>query len=67
MGHIDTFSGRLVVGIGLVGRRVECWIVDKIVVATMVVDRMALCFEKVDFGQYKWLELLLEQRRVQDS
>ena len=58
--HTATFAGRLVVGIGLVVRRVECRSADEIVVAIMVVDRMAPYFERVDFGQYKLVELLLE-------
>ena len=64
MEHTAAFVERLIAGIGLVDKMVGCRIVDKIVVAMVVVDRMALCFEKVDFGQYKWVELLLEQRWV---
>ena len=67
MEHTATFVERLVAGMGLVDKMVGYKIAGKIVVAMMVVDRMALCFEKVDFGQYKWVELLLEQRWVQDS
>ena len=67
MEHTATFFGRHVDGIGLVGRMVGCRIVDKIVVATMVVDRMAPYFEKVDFGQYKLVELLLEKIWVLDN
>ena len=61
MEHTATFVGRLVAGIVFVSRMVECRIVDKIIVAIMVVDRMAQYFERVDFGQYKWVELLLEK------
>ena len=64
MKNIVVFSEKLVAGIGLVDKMVECRIAGKIVVAMMVVDRMALCFEKVDFGQYKWVEILLEKRWV---
>ena len=67
MEHTAAFVERLVASIGLVGRMVKCRMVDKIVVAMMVADKMARCFEKVDFGQYKWVELLLEQRWVRDS
>ena len=38
------------VGIGFVGRVVECRMVDKVVVAMMVVDRMGWYFGKVDLG-----------------
>ena len=61
MGHTATFFGRLVASMGLVGRMVECRIVEKIVVAIMVVDRMVSYFKRVDFGQYKWMGLLLEK------
>ena len=64
MEHIVACVGRLVASIVFVGRRVECRIADEIVVAKMVVDRMAPYFEKVDFGQYKLVELILEQRWV---
>ena len=57
--HTATFFERLVAGIRLVDKMVECRIAGKIVVAMMVADRMALCFEKVDFGQYTLVELLL--------
>ena len=60
--HTTAFFVRLDAGIGLVDKMVRCRIAGKIVVAMMVVDRMALCFKKVDFGQYMWVELLLEQR-----
>ena len=56
MEHIVAFFGMLVASIRLVDKMVGC----RIVVAMMVGDRMALCFEKVDFGQYKWVELVLE-------
>ena len=62
--HTAAFVGRLVVGIVFVDKMVGCRIAGKIIVAMMVADRMELCFEKVDFGQYKWMELLLEQRWV---
>ena len=55
---------RFFAGIGLVDKMVGCRIAGKIVVAMMVMDRMALCFEKVDFGQYKQVEILLEKRWV---
>ena len=67
MENTAAFFERLVASIGLVNKMEECRIASKIVVAMIVVDRMALCFKKVDFGQYKWVELLLEQRWVQDS
>ena len=71
--HISTFVGSLVVGSMLVCRMVSYRIVvvqmDFFVgvlthgvggVATKsVVDRMAPCFEMVDFDQCKWVELLL--------
>ena len=60
MEHTATFFGRLVAGIGFVDKMVGCRIAGKIVVAMMVVDRIVLCFEKVDFGQYKWVELFLQ-------
>ena len=65
MGHTVAFVGRLVVGIWLVGRMVERRIVDEIIVAIMVVDRMAPYFKRVDFGQYKLVELLLENITMQ--
>ena len=73
--HIAAFARRLVVGTALIGRMVGCRIVvvqmDCIVgvpthgvggvfVATLVVDRMAPCFEMVHFGLCKWVEFLLE-------
>ena len=60
MEHIATFFERIFIGIGFVDKRVGCRIAGKIVVAIKVVDRMVLCFEKVDFGQYKLVEILLE-------
>ena len=65
MEHIFAFFDRLVAFIGLVGKMVECKSVAKIVVVMMVADRMALCFEMVDFGQYKLVELWLEKLTVQ--
>ena len=59
MEHTTTFFERLVVGTRRVDKMVECRTAGKIVVAMMVVDRMALCFEMVDFGQYKLVKLLL--------
>ncbi len=64
MEHTTAFSGRLVVSIGFVGRRGECRIIDKILVAKMVVDRIVPYFERVYCSQYKWVEHLLEQRWV---
>ena len=40
MEHTATFFGRFAVGIGFVDMMVGCRIADKIVVETMVVDRM---------------------------
>ena len=60
MEHTATFVERLVVGIGLVGQMVGYRIVGKIVVAMMAVDRMVPYFGRVDFGQYRLVELLLE-------
>ena len=63
--HTTTFYGRLVVGTALVGRMVGCRIVvaqvnyfveklthsaSEIVATKRVVDRMAPCFDMVDFG-----------------
>ena len=48
--HIAALVWRLVVGIGFVGRVVECRMVDKVVVAMMVVDMMGWYFGKVDLG-----------------
>ena len=59
--HTATFFRSLVASIGIVDKMVGCRIAGKIVVAMTVADRMVLCFEKVDFGQYKWVELLLEK------
>ena len=67
MEHTAAFFGRLVTSIGLVGKMVECMIVDKFDVAIMVVGRMVPYFGGVDFGQYKWVELLLEQRWVPNN
>ena len=64
MGYIAALVERLVSGIVLIGRMVECRIVDKIVVATMVVDRMVPYFERVRFGRCKWVELLLEKLTI---
>ena len=73
---IVAFFVRLVVGTTLVGRMVGCknFVVQMdffmgvlthrvggVVVATVVVDRMASCFEMVDFDQRKWVELFLEK------
>ena len=60
MEHTAAFFERLVAGIGFVDKMVGCMIAGKIVVAMMVMDKMARYFEKVDIGQYKWVELLLE-------
>ena len=60
MEHTATFTTRLVASIGFVDGMVGCRIFGKIVVAMMVADKMVHFFEKVDFRQYKWVELLLE-------
>ena len=39
-----------VVGIGFVGRVVECRMIDKVVVVMMVVGKMVWYFGMVDFG-----------------
>ena len=62
MEHTITFVGRLVVGIVFVRR-----MVDKVVVAMMVVDKMVWFTKKVDFGQHKWVELLLGWRWMLNS
>ena len=67
MEHTTTFVGRLVASIGFVDKMVGCRIAGKIVVVMMVADKKVWCFEKVDFGQHKWVELLLGQRWVRDS
>ena len=48
--HTATLVGKLVVGIGFVGRVVECRMVDKVVVAMMVADKMGWYFGRMDFG-----------------
>ena len=48
--HTATFVERPVFGIGFFDRIVGCRISSKIVVAMMVADKMAQCFEKVNFG-----------------
>ena len=63
--NIAAFFGRLVAGIVFVDRMVECRISDNIVVTIKVVDRMAPYFERVDFGQYKLVELLREKLTMQ--
>ena len=60
MEHTTSFVGRLFVGIVLVDKMVGCRIAGKIVVAMMVADRLVPYFGRVDVGQYKWVELLLE-------
>ena len=76
--HTATFTRRLVADIVFFGRwvggkivvQMECFVgvlkhgVDRVVVATVVVDRMVSYFEMVDFGPCKWGELLLEKRTM---
>ena len=77
--HTTAFFGRLIIDTMLVGRVVGCrsvgaqadyfvevltHSVGEIVAVKMAVDRMAPCFEMVDFGLCKWVELLLEKLTV---